>query len=206
MDTVRCFIALEMPEQVRDFLAEVQASIRAEMARADPSRSSNHAIKWADPSGVHLTLKFLGYVPAVRIGAIEDALQAATRAHSLFSVRLGGLGAFPNPQRVRVMWVGLEGDTEQLLSLQQSVEAEMARLGYPPEARAFSPHLTLARVRDDASPAQRRQLGEVLTRLPRPRPIAFQVDAISLMQSHLSPAGATYSRLAKLPLSSASEV
>ena len=202
MDTMRCFVAVETPQPVRAALADIQAAAGRELARVDPSNSAARSLKWVDPSGIHLTLKFLGPVPSGQIPAIEAALREGCTALPALSLRLSGLGAFPSPQRARVLWVGLGGDLQRLAGLQQCVEATMADLGYEPEARAFSPHLTLARVREEAMPEDRRRLGEAIARVPPPPPISFPVDALSLMRSELGRAGARYTRLALLPLAS----
>lgn len=200
MDTLRCFIAIEMPQKVKETLVAVQNAIRSELERADPSNVAARSLKWVNPEGIHLTLKFLGAVPTDKVIAIEDGLRKACASQTFMTVQLGKTGAFPSTQRARVVWIGLEGEVEKLSLLQRQVELEMSRLGYEPEARPFSPHLTLARVRDDASTDARRHLGEALTRVSPHAPVSLTVDAVSLMRSQLSPAGARYTRLALIPL------
>ncbi len=117
-----------------------------------------------------------------------------------FHLALGGTGVFPNPHRTQIVWVGLSGVLEPLLALQKNIEAEVSPLGYPTEARPFSPHLTLGRVRDYASPGQRQSLGELVTGTHFENSPPFEVTSVSLMKSELSRSGATYTQLASTPL------
>ena len=112
---------------------------------------------------------------------------------------LAGAGCFPNLDRPRVLWVGIGGDTAGLARLQRDVEAQLAGLGYRPEARAFSPHLTLARMRDTAMPEDLRRLGQAMRVLAVPA-TAFTAESVALIRSDLRPAGAVYTTLAALTL------
>jgi 2'-5' RNA ligase len=111
------------------------------------------------------------------------------------------LGAFPNAKQPRVAWVGIKGEVDKLMSLQQRVDANLSPLGFPKESRPFSPHLTLGRLREKTSPRERQHLGELLMSTGFETAFRFKVDAISLMRSRLAPAGAIYSCLARVKLS-----
>jgi 2'-5' RNA ligase len=112
-----------------------------------------------------------------------------------FHLEIGKLGCFPNLRRVQVVWVGIAGDLDPLQRLAKKLEANMAELGFPPEGRAFTPHLTLARIRDDASPDQRRALGEIVAGIKLESNLIFNINSISLMRSQLRPSGAVYTEL-----------
>jgi 2'-5' RNA ligase len=194
-EPVRTFIAIELSEELKTQLAEAQTRLKA--------RSPARAVKWVNPEGVHLTIKFLGNVPAERIPAIASAIERAVAGHAAFDIHLAGLGCFPDLNRPRVIWVGVEGDLEALEALQRAVEKELHALGYPPEGRRFTAHLTLGRVRDDAAPEERRRLGEAVRAVVLESGASLTVHQVSLMKSDLQPTGAVYTQLATAQLSGA---
>ncbi len=187
---LRLFVACELPQAARDALARVQEELRAQGAGR---------LRWVRPQGIHLTLKFLGGVPADKLGAIEEALAAAVDSPFTLNLRLDGVGSFGGRQRLRVVWIGLEGDTEDLARLAALVEEALEPLGFPRERRPFSPHLTLARVPDHASVEERRRLAEMLESFQPPSLPSLTVSEVRLMQSFLEPTGARYQRLAAFP-------
>ena len=183
---LRAFIAVELPPAAREAVEGVIRDLRAK---------SGDAVRWVRPEGVHLTLKFLGDIDADSVPAISEALDRCAAPTAPFDLFLEGVGAFPNARRPRVVWVGLGGGLEPLLGLQQSIEGELEALGYARERRAFTPHLTLGRVRDRISPAQVRALSEALGVVSVAPGVKLPVKEISLMQSDLRPSGAVYTRL-----------
>jgi 2'-5' RNA ligase len=191
MERVRCFVAIELPEEVKAGLRDIQAKLRS---------GSQAPVKWVDPYGVHLTLKFLGGVDGDKIAPISAAMAEAAEGVSPFSLKVEGLGAFPNLRRVQVVWVGVSGEVDKLASLQQRIENNLVRLGFAPEKRRFAPHLTLARVRDQASPAEREGLGQLIAGTGFEVSYSFPVAEVSLMKSQLTREGALYSRLSAAAL------
>jgi 2'-5' RNA ligase len=206
MDNVRAFIAIELPEAVKEELANSQELIRQELQRQQKAgngcpASVLDAIKWVNPFGIHITLKFLGAVPVVQLPKVEAGLAAAVVGAKPFSLTTESLGVFPGWSRPRVLWVGIDEVNSAVLNpLQAAVDDQMEALGYAKEARGFSPHLTLARVRETATPEEKRALGLVVKETPPPPKRQFSVTEISLMRSELSPRGARYSRLAAFTL------
>jgi len=187
---LRLFVACELPPAVRDALGHVQEELRARGAGR---------LRWVRPEGIHLTLKFLGEVPAAKREAVENALAAAVVAPFALDVRLGSLGGFGGRQRLRVIWVGLEGDVEGLAELAALIEEALGPLGFPREGRPFAPHLTLARVPDDAGVQERSRLADLLEAFPSPSLPSMTLTAVNLMQSFLQPTGARYQCLAAYP-------
>jgi 2'-5' RNA ligase len=183
---VRAFIAVELPDAVKQGLEQLQQRLSVEPA---------NGIKWVSPQGIHLTLKFLGWIAADRVDSIKSALAEVVKGFEPFEVGITGLGAFPNLRRINVVWCGLTGDLVRLEELQQSVEKHVSPLGYPTENRAFSPHLTLSRLRDDVSPAARQMLAAKISETKYQPGLAIPVDSLSLMQSTLLPTGAVYTCL-----------
>ncbi|MEW6034102.1 MAG: RNA 2',3'-cyclic phosphodiesterase [Chloroflexota bacterium] len=191
MELVRAFVAIELPQEVKTLLTEIQSGLR---------RAGKTFVRWVSPEGVHLTLKFLGDTPADMIPKATGALEEAASGLAPFRLETAGLGVFPNPRQTRVLWIGLKGETQPLLHLQEQIETAFAPLGFLREARAFTPHLTLARLRDNATPPERQEFGEAAMCYNAAPPRAFLVDGVSLMRSTLTPSGAIYTRLALVPL------
>ncbi len=190
MAMIRAFIAIELTEELLDRLVQVQEELRRD-AWADQ-------VRWVRPEGIHLTLKFLGNVPEDRIPAIEQALHQAITETGVepFTLRAGGLGAFPNFRRPAVIWVGVQGEVEPLQRLQEAIEAAMEELGFQREDRPFHPHLTLGRVHRRAGSGYRRKLGEALQAYDVGEVGDMQVEEVTLMRSQLHPKGAIYTQLA----------
>lgn len=142
--------------------------------------------RWVHPEDLHLTLKYIGDVPTAFIPAIETELEKVAARSNPFPLRLHGAGTFGLPHSPRVLWAGLGGAVEKLKQLQADVEGQMATLGYPPENRSYSPHITLARQYSGDAPAQEEELA-VLFRLDIEDGSALQwsVDRIVLYRSHL---------------------
>lgn len=186
----RLFVACELPPGARQALGTLQRALQE-------AGASN--LRWVRPEGIHLTLKFLGSVPAARVGAIREALARAVREPFRWEVRLAGVGSFGGPKRLRVVWVGLEGDVAPLGDLARRVDLALAPLGFAREERPFTPHLTLARVREEASMEERRALHELLATFRPPALPTLTVDSLSLMRSFLEPGGARYTCLARFP-------
>lgn len=191
-DLVRAFVAIELPDEAKRVLADAQATLRSSLE----SDSSRRSLKLTNPTGIHLTLKFLGDVERSRVDSLAGVIAEATAGFSPFSIRLGNPGVFPNPRSPRVLWVGLEGDTTSLLRLAESVERSLSRLGFPPERRGFSPHLTLARIADWATPDDRAAIGRAADGLRLPESVELSADRVVLYRSELTRAGAIYSELA----------
>lgn len=185
---MRTFIAIEIPSDIKQEMAKVQEQLR-HGAAVDAG--------WTRPEGIHLTLKFLAEVPEAKIPDIMNALTRAASGTKAFRLELAGVGTFPNPRSARVVWIGVEGDTDQLEKLQVLVEEAMVGLRFERENRKFTPHLTLGRIKFiRAREAWLKALEEIKDiRLP-----AFEVKAISLMKSELKPTGAVYTEMGRIEL------
>jgi 2'-5' RNA ligase len=188
---LRLFIAVELPPAVRATLLS---------ARQQIERQSPLAVRWVDPEGTHLTLKFLGAVPSTEVAAITGAMEAAARQHHPFTLTTTQLGVFPNRRAPRVVWLGVSGAVEALGALRADVERLVAPLGYPTEQRPFSPHLTLGRTHKDATGAERALIGSVVAQTASPGPVTWQVGEIALMRSELGRHGAHYTALTRIGL------
>jgi RNA 2',3'-cyclic 3'-phosphodiesterase len=191
MEQIRSFIAVELPGEVKSALRSVQEQLISD---------NPHVAKWVDPGSIHLTLKFLGNMPAGKTEAIAQAIKKAAQGIKPFCLAVSGLGAFPTLKRPQVVWVGLEGDIEQVKQLQTNIETQVSPLGFPTENRPFTAHLTLARLRDTAAFNEKERLGEKLSGLEIPPGLTVNVNCVSLMRSQLTPSGAIYTRLTAINL------
>ncbi len=186
-ETVRTFIAVELPPLLRQALEEWQADLRREF----PSR----AVRWTRPNGIHLTLKFLGDTPTERLPEVKAALARAVVAIAPFDLESGVWGCFPNCRRPRVLWLGVNGELASLRMLWQAVEKEVAPLGWPTEKRGFSPHLTLGRISRGTTAAEIAAVGEAMQQRAMPQVHRWTVDALTFFRSDLRPTGAVYTPL-----------
>ncbi|MBN1933429.1 MAG: RNA 2',3'-cyclic phosphodiesterase [Anaerolineae bacterium] len=185
MSTIRTFIAIELPQETLNSIARAQARIKQDTPEG--------LVRWVQPQGIHLTLKFLGDTPTNQVAAIGEALQAACAPHGPFTLSVGGLGCFPDLKRPRVVWIGVDEPGGHLKRLQQSIERMVAPLGFPTEGRPFSPHLTLGRVKEGRAD-ELRALGEYVARA-RVQASEVRATSVSLIRSDLLPGGAVYTPL-----------
>ncbi len=192
MEQVRTFIAIELDEAVKAALTDLQEQLQTE--------APHRAVRWVKPGGIHLTLKFLGDVPADRIEEIEQALTQACAGIPAFSFSVGGLGCFPNPRRPRVLWVGVQEESSNLKRLQKAIEEGMEELGFSPERRSFHAHLTLGRVRRRTRSGDVRRLGRLVQESDIGQVGQMEARAVSLIKSDLRPTGAVYTQLAAVEL------
>lgn len=192
MERVRTFIAIELDEGIKAALADLQERLKAKVPQ--------DTVRWVRPEGIHLTLKFLGSVPASRIEEIKRALTQACAGFSWLSLSVGGLGCFPRFRRPRVIWVGVQEETGSLKRLQKAIEGEMERLGFAPEGREFHAHLTLGRTQRRASSGDVRRLGQLVEEMDVGELGQMEARTVSLMRSDLKPTGAVYTRLAEARL------
>jgi 2'-5' RNA ligase len=190
-EQIRSFIAIELPEEAKKGLARL---------RKELERDEHKFVKWVDPAGIHLTLKFLGNIPSKQVAEITEAMKKASQGISLFHLEISGLGAFPSLRQARVFWVGVGGEMDQLSRLQQNIDSALAALGFAKEERPFVPHLTLARIREGASPPERRSFGELVGSTVFEDKYPVEVEAVRLMRSQLTPAGAIYTCLSEVGL------
>jgi 2'-5' RNA ligase len=187
---LRVFIALDLPAILRGELQAVSLRLQRSLAGAP--------LRWVAPESMHLTLQFLGDIDQAQMNEIELRLRGLTTGFTAFNVRLAELGVFPNLRRPRILWAGLQAPAS-LAELQRAVEAEMVELGFAPEDRPFTPHLTLARAHRDAQPAQLASLATEL-KAEQLAPLAAWLDELVVFRSQLNRGGAVYNPLVRIQL------
>jgi 2'-5' RNA ligase len=190
-EQIRSFIAIELPEEAKEGLARLKKELE---------RDEHKFVKWVNPRGIHLTLKFLGNIPSKQVAEITEAIEGAVQGISPFHLEIGGLGAFPSLRQARVFWVGIGGEMDKLSRLQQNIDSALAAVRFAKEERSFVPHLTLARIRQGASPLEKRSFGELVGSTIFEDKYHVKVESISLMRSQLTPAGAIYTCLSLVGL------
>ena len=191
MEQFRSFIAIELPDELKLELTQLEARLKS---------GKQPWVKWVDPYSIHLTLKFLGSIAADRTGQITKVIEEAAQGVPPFQLKVKDLGVFPNLKRVQVAWVGVGGEIDKLGQLQQRIESNLVPLGFAPELRSFTPHLTLARLRDRASLEERQRFGQLIADIRFEATYTIEVEAINLMRSQLTREGAIYSRLSSVRL------
>ncbi len=178
MAGLRTFVAIELPEKVREHLNYTIERLRSDLP----------GIRWVRPHGFHLTLKFLGEVEEERVPHVVEAVNAVAGGLRPLTLRVAGIGGFPQSDRARVVWVGIEGELEALSSIQERVEQALDPLGFSGEERKFHPHVTLGRV-------SRRPVSLARACVDLSEGDPFSVDRVQVIRSDLHRDGARYTTL-----------
>lgn len=177
---VRLFFAVNVTPEIRERLAQVQR----------PLVATGADVKWVEVPNLHVTMKFLGEVPEDKVPAIIAQADQVAKEAKAFVLSLGGLGAFPTQRAPRVVWAGLTDGVEELKALARGLEDRLEKLGFKPEGRPFSAHVTLGRVR---SPKGRDALAQALESARGCEIGTMNVEKFDLMQSILDRGGPQYS-------------
>jgi 2'-5' RNA ligase len=186
LEQIRTFIAIELPDEVKEKISFLQEELREDRGGASRVR----------PKNIHLTLKFLGNIDAEKINSIGNALEKASENVGPLTVTVGGTGGFPNLKSPRVLWVGV-GESEGLTRLQKNIEEELNKIGFEKERRPFHPHLTLLRVK---SMDEGRRLAGLVKEIKSDIEAKFSTDEFILFKSKLGPGGAEHSALKRISL------
>ncbi|MBI5249414.1 MAG: RNA 2',3'-cyclic phosphodiesterase [Desulfomonile tiedjei] len=187
-DEVRVFFAIELPETIKLFLKQIATDLK----------KHGGDVRWVNPAGVHLTLKFLGEIRSDLLKAIEDEVRPIFAYQKLSAHRVAKLGVFPDLRKPRVVWVGCSDDSGALVPLVSKLEDSLATLGFPKEKRPFRAHLTLGRVRSSKGISGLTDVIQESADISGP---SFVVDHAILFRSILKPSGAEYSPLFRFDFS-----
>lgn len=176
---MRCFIAIDVHGPAQAALAELLSVLRR----------GPHPVRWCAPQQLHITLRFLGPCADAQIPALCRLIEQASRAGEPFPLRLGNLGCFPARSAARVLWCGVQDAQGACAAWIERASPQLEALGWPPEPRPFTPHVTLGRSRQ---PRGSVALREWFLAHPDPPPVELWVDEVVLYESRLGPGGATY--------------
>lgn len=200
-DTTRTFLAIPLPDEIR-------ASLQRLREELEPI---SHDLRWVDPALYHLTLAFLGDVENSRLDSIASAASEAALEFGPLPLRLEGVGAFPNPSKLRVLWAGLGGSgIGDLKALQKALVQALDRVGQRPDDDRFHPHITLARSRyrprgGRTSRAGTPNLSRLIEQYQGWSGGSFEAKAIISFESILRPEGPQYQELARINLGNGKE-
>ncbi len=186
MALLRAFLACELPIALQDAIQTATDGLRATLG--------DDLVRWVPAYNIHLTLKFLGEISPPGMDRIVYMLATEADNWRAFDVHVGGIGSFPSPRRPRVLWIGMQAPAS-LASLQHDLESASAGLGYEPEGRGFSPHLTIGRVRHNATPADWQKIQAAVRQAEVGDLGTAHVGAIHLFKSDLQPTGPIYTKL-----------
>lgn len=190
-EQIRTFIAIELTSEIKSGLNQLQTKLKSK---------GLDFIKWVAPEGIHLTLKFLGNITLEKVSKITEAMEQVVIGVPPFSIIVKDVGGFPNLRQPRVIWVGIGGDIKKLMDLQQRIDVGLTPFGFIKEKRSFTPHLTLARLREGATSKDRQAFGEKIIREAPQIYYEMTVEGINFMKSQLLPSGAVYTRLSQMKL------
>jgi 2'-5' RNA ligase len=191
---VRLFVAAEPSLPVRAAAADAVAALRADLDAA----GAGAGLRWVPTTNLHLTVWFLGEVSDARAAAVLDVLGAPLDVPA-FDLRLSGFGAFPPSGAPRVLWMGVADGLGELARAHDEIGARLAPWGFPPEGRAYSAHLTIARVKEAPHGRARAVLRTILER-SHATAGPCRIDALQVFRSRTDPAGAAYEPLLRVPL------
>lgn len=190
--TLRAFIAIDLPQPIQD-------SITKETARLQKILG-NKIIRWTPIHNIHLTLKFLGNIPETHIDFLKQILIKTADSHSAFDLQITNIASFPDLKLPRILWLGVV-TSASLTSVQKNVEEAVNKLGYEKEARVFSPHLTLGRVKQNLHPNDLQKIRDGLVNFQLGKIPSARVDSVHLYQSDLNSEGSVYTKLFSVKLS-----
>lgn len=188
---MRTFIAIDFPDDILEKIAKIISFLR--------SQTPEKALKWVDKDNLHMTLKFIGEIREDSLPDIQSLMTRALQGHDFFKISIGRLGMYPNHNNPRVVWLGITAE-ETLFTIQRKLDLTLQDAGIPSEKRAYSPHLTIARLRRDMDPTATRLIGETLSQFKVDSPGSVLVRQILLYQSQLTSSGPIYSPLLTFPL------
>jgi len=201
MSLLRTFIAVEVPPHVQKQIQQETEPLRRAIGTS--------LVRWAPAQNIHLTLKFLGDVSPASVDVMSQMLRTEADAHRAFDMQFSGLGSFPSLRRPRVLFIGIQAPAPkrasglcELEALNRSIDSACARLGYESEGRDFHPHLTLGRVKQDASALDQQKIRHALEETKIDSLGIARVNSVHLYKSDLKPTGAVYTQIFSAPLKS----
>jgi 2'-5' RNA ligase len=181
-NTIRTFIAIELPEKIIYTIKKVQEEIK----------SYGLKIRWVRPENIHLTLKFLGDTKAADTENVARAVSESVTDYPPISLAVKGIGVFPGIKRPRVIWLGVSNQLDVLTTFQKTLDEKLEAIGFPKENRPFRGHLTLGRIKSKIDP---KKLNDALKEFTRFESEHFLADRIILYKSDLKPNGPVYTKL-----------
>ena len=187
---MRTFIAIELPQEIKDRLGQLQ----------DKLKKCGADVKWVEPKNIHLTLKFLGERDKKKIAQINEIIEETAKANDSFQARIVSIGAFPKIEFPRVIWLGIDKGNEEIKKIARELEEKIVKVGIPKENRSFSSHISIGRLK---SPLNKKELVGELKNLAvnfGMENLEFAVRKITFFKSTLTPTGPIYEPLKEVNL------
>lgn len=181
---------MEIQNHCQEAIAQATLSLRQQIPQG--------CVRWVPTSNIHLTIQFLGQVAPDRVEMLAAKVSAAVTGHDRIKVAISGIGAFPSHARPRILWVGLKAPSS-LADLHRMIINTSSQHGFQPELRPFSPHLTIGRVANNASPSELKLIEVPLKACAIGAIDRFIINAVHIFKSELLPTGARYHCLHTLP-------
>jgi 2'-5' RNA ligase len=185
---IRSFLAFDLPPEIRDQIVELSRELR----------KSRLPARWVREGNIHLTIVFLGSVEENIVEDLKETVGSVVSGFTVFTVKLSGVGVFPNFRKPRVFWIGLDGDREGLSRLRHELQEALTVFGLQEEKRPFRAHLTLGRFKDRLDNDE--ELKRILDRYHGITSELFSLDELVLFKSDLKPSGPVYTKMASWPL------
>ena len=192
---MRLFVAAEPSDAVREAAVAAVQRLRERLEIMKAGRG----IRWVPADNMHLTVWFLGEVSDARATAVMDALRPALMTPAV-DLRLSGFGAFPPSGPPRVLWMGVKRGLEQLARSHDEIGERLRPWGFPQDARAYSAHLTIGRVKEPPVGPARAALRQALAHVHADAG-SCRIQELTVFRSRTAPKGAVYERLLRVPLS-----
>lgn len=191
MSLLRTFIAVDVPSHIQHSIQQKTEPLHQTLGTS--------LVRWVAAENIHLTLKFLGDISPANVEILSQMLRAEADLVATFEFQIKGLGSFPSLRRPRVLFIGIQAPAG-LEALYRGIESACARLGYESEGRGFSPHLTIARVRQDVKASGQQKIRSALEGIVIDSLGTARVDSVHLYKSDLKPNGSVYTKLFSAPL------
>ena len=183
---MRTFIAVDFPPAILEKIEAIVDYFKKNVP--------DHALKWVEIVNLHLTIKFIGEIDPGKLDQVKSILAGSLEGHNAFEIEVAGLGMYPNQRIPRVIWLGITGG-ETLGKIYTTLDRRFSELGIKSESRAFTPHLTIARVRKGTDRKTAQVIGETLAQFKVDSLGTVTIDRVHLYQSVLTPSGPIYTNL-----------
>lgn len=179
---IRSFIAVDIPNEIKNKIAEIQMELQQILPK----------VSWVKPSNIHLTLKFLGDVTPEQIPSIEEAIHDAVKGLQPFDIKIGGIRAFKNLSQPKVLWINIATEPTSIIQLAENLDSSLNCLSFPKESRKFTPHLTIARIRNHINLTKFVSYFDAYNKMDY---VPIHIKQLSLIKSQLASEGAIYTKL-----------
>jgi 2'-5' RNA ligase len=187
---MRVFIAIDLPQRVKDTLAQIQKGLK----------KTGADVKWVQANNIHLTLKFLGDIEESALEKLIQAITLAVDHLTGYMINIDRIGAFPRLEAPRIIWAGIDRGARETNKIVEDLEEGLSAIGIPKEEKPFACHITLGRTRSAQGKTGLAHELKTTNAMIRPEELEFMAKQITLFQSTLTPGGPIYKELQAINL------